>query len=142
NYMYGTIPTTYAAMVNLEELYLERLNLSGTIPDELQSLNKLAIIDLKFSNLEGGIPSWLMNKAATKEFRLNDNKFTSLPDFSSRSDKAQLIINIENNQIPFEDIERYFNSNGTHPFQSFTYAPQRPSVVPPKLMHEIGRAHV
>jgi RHS repeat-associated protein/uncharacterized delta-60 repeat protein len=135
NNMNGSIPASYSSLTNLAELYLERLDLSGPIPDALQSLTNLTFVDLKHSGVEGTIPSWLMNMPATKTFILNDNNFTGLPDFSGRGDKAQLVVNVENNQIPFEDIERYFTSGGSHPFKSFTYAPQRPSITAPKQLH-------
>jgi RHS repeat-associated protein len=111
-------------LTNLTELYLERLNIPGPLPD-LQSLTKLTLADFKFNNFTGAVPAWLMNMPTMKTFILNDNKFTSLPDLSARTDKASLIINIENNAIPVADIERYFTAPNTHPFQKFTYSPQR-----------------
>ncbi|SHI02911.1 RHS repeat-associated core domain-containing protein [Chryseolinea serpens] len=126
--MSGVIPPSYGTLPNLKELYLERLDLTGTIPEELQALTKLTIVDLKFTSLKGDIPAWLMNRSTLKEFRLNDAKFTGLPDFSARTDKASLIIYIQNNEIPVRQIEPYFTAAGKHPFKAFTYGPQRSTI--------------
>lgn len=125
NNMTGTIPPAVGNLTNMTGLYMQRLALRGTIPGEMQTLNKLTIADLKYSNLEGAIPQWLMMKPTMKTFILNNNKFTALPDFSSRTDKKSLVINIENNQIPVEQIERYFTAANVHPFGTLTYGPQQ-----------------
>lgn len=121
----GVIPPSLSNLTNMTGLYLQNLAIGGGIPDELQSLNKLTLVSLNLTNLEGPIPSWLMNKPTLKEFYLNDSKFTSLPDFSARTDKASLIINVQNNLIPAADIERYFTGANTHPFNTFLYGPQK-----------------
>ncbi len=125
NNMTGTIPSDISNLVNMTELYMQRLGLRGGIPDEMQALNKLTVVDFKYSNLEGAVPEWLMKKPTIKTYALNNNNFTSLPDFSSRTDKASLTINLENNQIPSEHIERYFTAANVHPFNVFSYGPQK-----------------
>ncbi|HEY3405545.1 MAG TPA: hypothetical protein VGK59_19315, partial [Ohtaekwangia sp.] len=121
----GTLPSSYSTLANLTGLYLYMMDLEGTIPSSWQSLNQLATIDLKYDSLSGDIPAWLMNKASVKTFDLNNNQFTSLPDFSARTDKASLVIHIENNRIPIADIERYFTGVNTHPFDSLFYSGQQ-----------------
>jgi RHS repeat-associated protein len=122
--MSGTIPSEISNLTNMTELYMQRMKLRGGIPAAMQALNKLSIVDLKKSSLSGGIPEWLMKKSTLKTYILNDNNFTSLPDFSPRTDKSSLTIHIENNLIPVEDIERYFTATNAHPFGVFTYGPQ------------------
>jgi RHS repeat-associated protein len=125
--LHGAIPVSLGNLTKMTGLYLQNMDIAGTIPNELEALTKLTIVDLKFTNLSGPIPAWLMNRPTLKEFRLNNSKFTSLPDFSARTDKASLIINVENNFIPTADIERYFTGANAHPFSTFTYGPQQVS---------------
>jgi RHS repeat-associated protein len=125
NDLEGTIPSEISNLTNLTELYMQRLKLSGGIPSSMQALNKLTLVDLKGSNLSGDIPEWLMKKSTIKTYGLADNDFTSLADFSSRTDKSTLKIYIENNQIPAGHIERYFTAANVHSFSAFTYGPQQ-----------------
>ncbi len=125
NDMSGTIPAEISNLTSMTELYMQRLKLSGGIPSSMQALNKLTLVDLKESNLSGDIPEWLMKKSTIKTYNLEGNNFTSLPDFSSRTDKASLSIYIDNNQIPASHIERYFTASNTHPFSIFSYGPQQ-----------------
>jgi Leucine-rich repeat (LRR) protein len=118
----GPIPDSFSRLNNLTELYLQRLNISGPIPDTLQSLTKLRLVDFKFNNFEGQVPSWLMNRATMKTFILNDNKFTNVPDFSARTDKATLTINLENNQLDFSKLEQLKGLAIT----ALTFTPQKP----------------
>lgn len=124
NNLTGIIPNSFSNLTDLTQLYLQNLEISGPIPDQLVALNKLTIVDLKFTNLSGPIPVWLMMKPTLKTFTLNNSKFTSLPDISSRIDKASLTLQVEGNQIPVTDLERYFTASNTHPFKAFSYGPQ------------------
>ncbi|MFM9841176.1 MAG: RHS repeat-associated core domain-containing protein [Cyclobacteriaceae bacterium] len=129
----GPIPASFSKLTNLTELYMERLAIAGPVPDFLQSLTKLTLADLKFNNFEGTVPAWLMNMPSMKTFILNNNKFTGLPDFSARTDKASLTINLENNAFLVADIERYFTAPNMQPFKKLTYSPQVGKVVSANL---------
>ncbi|HEY8935920.1 MAG TPA: hypothetical protein VIM65_11895, partial [Cyclobacteriaceae bacterium] len=131
NQLTGSIPTSLGSLSLMKTFALGHNNITGTIPDQLQNFSNIRNLDLSHALLSGAIPAWLASKTALRRIALNDNSFTSFPDFSARTDKALLIINIQNNQIPITDIERYFTAANTTPFNTFTYSPQTTSIAAP-----------
>ncbi|HEY8938507.1 MAG TPA: hypothetical protein VIM65_24975, partial [Cyclobacteriaceae bacterium] len=131
NQLTGNIPSSLGSLSLMKTFALGHNNITGTIPDQLQNFSNIRNLDLSHALLSGAIPAWLASKTALRRITLNDNSFTSFPDISARTDKALLIINIQNNQIPITDIEKYFTAANTTQFSTFVYSPQTSSLVTP-----------
>lgn len=131
NQFTGTIPGSLGNLSNLTSLFLGGQNISGTIPDALNDVDNLFYLDLGFSGLEGRIPDWLAAKASLKIINMGGAKFTSLPDFSSRTDKHEISLTVYNNQIALGDIEKNLTGPNTHAFQNFQYTGQQCAPVEP-----------
>jgi len=126
----GELPASIGNLSKLTQLYIWNENITGSIPNEWAALSKLTYISLNNTKLSGTIPSGLINQPALKQMYFNNSQLTGFPDISARTDKASLIINIQNNQIPITDIERYFTAANTTPFNTFIYSPQTLAAAP------------
>lgn len=125
NQLTGSIPATLG---NLNNLWLLRLNtnqLSGEVPAELSSMEKLSSLSLHSNQLSGYFPVQFVNMPQLRYLSTNDNELTGLPDFSSHLNKNLLQLLVANNRLDFSDLEIFFTGGGTHPFQTFTYSPQK-----------------
>ncbi|CAL2240753.1 unnamed protein product [Prunus armeniaca] len=65
NFFQGTIPSSLSSLRGLEELYLQRNNLSGTIPEFLEHFEFLQSLNLSHNNFEGMVPVEGILKNAT-----------------------------------------------------------------------------
>ncbi|KAJ6769988.1 LEUCINE RICH REPEAT FAMILY PROTEIN EXPRESSED, partial [Salix purpurea] len=62
---------------NLEDLYLERNELSGPIPDSISNASKLIVLDLSSNSFSGTIPDSLGNLRNLQKLNLAENLLTS-----------------------------------------------------------------
>ncbi|HTJ48152.1 MAG TPA: hypothetical protein VL443_01780 [Cyclobacteriaceae bacterium] len=133
NKLTGSIPTSLGSLPLMKTLTVSHNDITGTIPDQLQNLTNIKNLDLSHTLITGAVPAWLVNMSKLRGITLNDGKFTSLPNFSTRTDKNLLKIAVENNQLPVADIEQNFTAASTQPFATFTYSPQVNTVTTPAL---------
>lgn len=154
NQFTGTLPLGIVNMPNLKLLYVANNQLEGEIPD-LGGLVNIQNIALQNNRFTGSIGSWIGNLVKMLTFRIDNNKFTevhsnilqlplltnvyftnnqltSIPDFYTYSNKANLNLYIANNYFDFGDLEPLFGS-GTHGIRIFTYSPQKKPVLPAKV---------
>jgi RHS repeat-associated protein len=144
NQLTGAIPTTIGDLSNLKYLYLAANQLTGNIPESFGNLNTVlqlwlhnnllegAIpttlnnpeIRLNNNNLTGSIPLAFLNNLTLHTLLLNDNSLTGIPDFTAHANAVNLNIDVSNNYLLLADIEQNLKSPDSHPFQTFTYAPQ------------------
>jgi RHS repeat-associated protein len=125
NQLSGNLPVWLGSLSLMKTLQAAGNSFTGKIPDQLQNLNNLKTLDLAYTYLSDTVPQWLVNKANLKTVYVNNGNFTAFPQLSSRTDKNLLKISLENNAIPAEYIEQNFTGANTHPFNSFTYRPQK-----------------
>ncbi len=114
----GSIPPEIGGMTSLYALLLESNSLSGPIPAEIGNLTNLYTLKLYDNQLNGAIPATIANCSKLNQIYIQDNQFDGLPDLSSLSYLANLVI--ENNKFTFEDIEPNIGAATG----SFDYSPQ------------------
>ncbi|MEP4093948.1 RHS repeat-associated core domain-containing protein [Reichenbachiella sp.] len=148
NQLTGKIPENIGNLTNLENLYLSDNQLTGNIPASLGNASKLQYLYMQNNQLTGALPTSLSNLTSLKNFHaygnnlsedigvdfnmmpslvsmyLYDNKFSSIPNLSTHTNAANLNFKIENNNIPYADIENNLTGTNTHNFKTFTYSNQ------------------
>uniref|UniRef100_A0A6N2KKF3 non-specific serine/threonine protein kinase n=1 Tax=Salix viminalis TaxID=40686 RepID=A0A6N2KKF3_SALVM len=78
NHLSGHLPSnTGFRLPNLEELYLERNELSGPIPDSISNASKLIVLDLSSNSFSGTIPDSLGTLRNLQKLNLAENVLTS-----------------------------------------------------------------
>lgn len=94
------------------QLALNNNNLSGEIPTNIGNLQELQKLFLAKNNLYGAVPQELASIASCTHYKLNDNMFTSLPDFTGHPQMDKIKLQIDDNNFDFGDLEPFFDSNG------------------------------
>jgi Leucine-rich repeat (LRR) protein len=88
------IPRQIGYLINLEELYFRKRNLTGTIPGEICELNNLEIISLGNNQLSGTIPLNIPKMQNLKRLVLHNNNLEGDISFLNN---INCIVNIANN---------------------------------------------
>lgn len=116
NQLTGNIPV--GLDTNLTDLELNNNQLTGSIPADFEGLSHLIYLELGYNQLTGGIPQRIFKSATLSHVYFNNNLF-SVPTKILGNTRESLIINMENNQFNFSELEqiaqRFFHS---------TYSPQ------------------
>ncbi len=140
----GLLPDELVDLTNLRVLGLSNNGFYGILPANLSTLEYLFSLDLSFNQLEGHIPEeygnfdtlWhtlylnnnlllgdvpnsILNNYKLQRIRLDNNMFTSVPDFTAMTYINEL--KIENNQLTFEDMEP---NQLLVSIDEYTYSPQ------------------
>ncbi len=118
NQLTGTIPTEIGNLANLEVLSLGDNQITGTLPTQIGNLTNLLFLRLASGQFSGAIPTTITNCTMLNQLYIQDNQFDGLPNLSSLSYLASLVI--ENNNFTFEDIEPNVGAAS----QFFDYSPQ------------------
>ena len=124
NQLSGDIPDIFGQMPSLWYLDMRMNQLSGTLPASLGSLSSLQELYLSGNSLSGTIPATLGNLTQLWVTWLYDNQFTGLADLSNHPNKDNLVVQVQENHLPFADLETNFNGIDSHNFFYFSYAPQ------------------
>nr|GMC51412.1 receptor kinase-like protein Xa21 isoform X1 [Ipomoea batatas] len=78
NNLMGTLPSSMGhALLNLEELYLQRNRLSGGIPDTISNCSELIMLALEGNHFSGKLPGSLGNLRLLKYLHLSENMLTN-----------------------------------------------------------------
>lgn len=103
----GEIPATFANLSSIQEIYLQGNNLIGGISPTIfnaTNLPNLTLLRLSFNRLSGIIPNSL-GDLNLSELRLDNNLFTDMEDFSSKTSFNPSIIDVSRNKLEFDDIK-------------------------------------
>ncbi len=122
NQLSGAIPTSLENLVALKSLYLFGNQFSGTLPAGLANLPNLQIVEVQDNQLIGAVPSFTQNLIG---LRLENNRFTSLPDLSNINTWARENwrgLQVQSNILTFKDLLPNKNIFDTNPPSK--YAPQ------------------
>ncbi|MCK4664208.1 MAG: hypothetical protein KAT68_15170 [Bacteroidales bacterium] len=111
-------------LTNLEELNLSENGFEGKIPDSIIYITDLKKLNLSFNLLSGEIPLVITELSQIQNIELNNNHFVSFPDFSQHPNRANINVNITDNNIGFKYLEQCFISEGQSIFNSFIYNDQ------------------
>ncbi len=123
----GQIPTTFANLSSIQEIYIQGNDLTGNInPAIFNTTNfpNLTLLRLAFNRLSGTIPNTL-GDLNLSELSLNNNLFTDMEDFSSKTSFNPAILNVAYNKLEFDDIKpnvpkfTLFTSSGYSPQAEF-----------------------
>nr|WP_321355549.1 gliding motility-associated C-terminal domain-containing protein [uncultured Draconibacterium sp.] len=106
------------------EIILNDNNLEGELPNSIGNLTSLKKLFLARNNLAGAIPQELANIETLLHYKLNNNKFTSLPDFSGHPDLGKIKLQLDNNNLDFGDLEPLFDDNGKSIVSFLSYMDQ------------------
>jgi Leucine-rich repeat (LRR) protein len=82
NNLTGSLPASFGPKT--KQILLANNQLTGSIPPTWWSMTQLSQLALESNNLNGAIPSQLTTTALT-HLRWDNNRFTSLPDLSSKA---------------------------------------------------------
>jgi hypothetical protein len=120
NQLTGNIPPQLGNLSNMREFLLGSNQFSGAIPSELGNLSNVKYLWLENNQLSDSIPTELGNLTGLQELLLYDNQLVNMPDYSSSSMSSSVLeLQVQNNQLTFEDIE---SNVGIAP--TFYYSPQ------------------
>lgn len=126
NDLSGSVPSFVGNWVNLREISLERNGFTDALPTTLSGCTKLLVVKFQKNRFVGAFPSL----ASPDLFYIDgtDNNFTSLPgsftsllkltsvlfpnndlsaipDFSTYSNRTNLVLNVQNNRLDFSQLE-------------------------------------
>ncbi|CAJ1813022.1 unnamed protein product [Sphenostylis stenocarpa] len=124
---------------HVREIYLMRMNLSGSLSPQLDQLSSLEIMDFMWNNLTGPIPKEIGNIKSLKLLLLNGNKLSgSLPDELGNLpnlNRFQVDENQLSGPIP-ESLANMINVRHLH-LNNNSFSGQLPSTLSklPSLMH-------
>ncbi|WZZ72970.1 hypothetical protein YC2023_084340 [Brassica napus] len=109
----GGLPSTFANLVELEDLWIVDLDVTGRIPDFIGSWTKLLTMRIHGTGWSGPIPSSFSNLTSLKELRLGDisNGSSSSLDFIKDMKSLRILVLRNNNltgTIP-SDIGEFSN---------------------------------
>ncbi len=118
NNLTGTIPAELGQLTNLSELWIGGNQLTGTIPEELGDLPELSYLSLSNNQLTGALPASFASMEEMDGLYLDGNDISDIPALTNMPSLRYLWVH--DNQLTFEDIE----PNLDVPSNFFLYAPQ------------------
>jgi Leucine-rich repeat (LRR) protein len=121
NLLTGSIPLEFGNLANLHELALDNNQLVGKIPITINQLNNLQMLYLNNNNFTDSLPDAIGAFPSIHNISINNNQFSYIPDFSSVPWYISAL-EVENNKLEFDDIEKNISLAGTA--DTFTYSPQ------------------
>lgn len=145
NQFNGELPVSLKFLTKLTTLYVNNNQLTGNVPD-LGTLINVEYLQLHNNQFTGAIGSWIGSMNKLRTFRIDNNQFTavhnslmtspqltnvyltsnkltSVPNFFTYSNKANLNLYMAYNLLDFAALEPLFGT-GTHGIKTFTYGPQ------------------
>ncbi|MBX2916279.1 MAG: hypothetical protein KF856_13495 [Cyclobacteriaceae bacterium] len=125
NQLTGNFPTFLASMPKVAYLYVFNNQLTGTLPTDWSGAAMLYYLQCSNNKLTGAIPASLINIPTLTIAYFQSNDFTSMPNFSTKTNKASFMLRVDNNRIDFTTLEPNFTGTNTHPFGYFVFAPQK-----------------
>ncbi|KAL5810566.1 hypothetical protein ACOSQ4_027134 [Xanthoceras sorbifolium] len=106
----GSIPRELGGLTNLRSLNLSNNMLVGEIPDELKSLEKLEDFQVSSNRLNGSIPYWVGNLTNLRVFTAYENQLGGkIPDNLGSASQLKLL-NLHSNQLEGSVPESIFAS--------------------------------
>lgn len=125
NQLTGNFPTFLASMPKVAYLYVFNNQLTGTLPTDWSGAAMLYYLQCSNNKLTGAIPASLINIPTLTIAYFQSNDFTSVPNFSTKTNKSSFLLRLDYNRIDFTTLEPNFTGTNTHPFSSFVFAPQK-----------------
>jgi|GEM_PF-365669 len=117
----GSMPafTGYTSLIGLD---MSKTSTTGQLPN-LTSATGFQWLGI--DSLAGvQIPSWLVGKSSLWYVSAKNTGATTIPNFSTNTNKANLELYVQNNNLDFGSLEPLFTSNGVAPYKVFNYSPQ------------------
>jgi RHS repeat-associated protein len=125
NALTGPVPTFITNFSALYYLFLFNNQLSGPLPQNWSGTPALYYIQLSGNRLTGAIPSSWLSIPALRIAYVHGNDFTSMPNFSTLSYRASMLIRVDNNRLDFTNLEPNFTGTNAHGFSYFVWSPQK-----------------
>ncbi|MCF6361068.1 MAG: hypothetical protein L3J29_09950, partial [Cyclobacteriaceae bacterium] len=133
NQLSGEFPLWLKNKSTITALYLGNNTFTGSLTDFIGDWPNLSALHLTGLGLAGPIPESIGNLTSLQILYLNSNNFTSSPDFTAHPNVSNLRVYVQNNNLPFSNIEQNFSSADTHPFSVFNFNPQSEYGLPSQL---------
>lgn len=121
NQLTGNIPSSFSGLTKMKLFYVNANRLSGPIPPVMGTwplLYAFTISGNKFTS----VPTDILNNPLLTTVTLYDNELTSIPDFSTYSNKANLVLDIRNNRLDYTKIEPLIGAG----IKTLSYNTQKP----------------
>ncbi|MFN7233346.1 MAG: hypothetical protein ACK5SS_08100, partial [Cyclobacteriaceae bacterium] len=125
NQLTGNVPAFLTTLPALHTLFLFANQLSGELPQNWSGTPQLYYLQISGNRLTGSVPASLLALPSLRFAYFHSNDFTSIPNFNTAVNKANLYLRVDNNRLDFSSLEPNFTGNGTHGFTDFVYAPQK-----------------
>ncbi|TXI70181.1 MAG: hypothetical protein E6Q41_01690 [Cyclobacteriaceae bacterium] len=125
NQLSGSFPNFLASLPKVAYLYIQGNQLTGTLPSDWSGTPLLYYLQCSNNKLTGAIPASLLNLPSLTIAYFASNDFTSMPNFSTKTNKASFLLRVDYNRIDFTTLEPNFTGTNTHPFSYFVFAPQK-----------------
>lgn len=125
NQLTGNFPAFLASLPKVAYLYVFNNQLTGPLPVDWSGAPMLYYLQCSSNKLTGAIPASLINLPSLTIAYFTGNDFTTMPNFSTKTNKASFLLRVDNNRIDFTTLEPNFTGTNTHPFSYFVFAPQK-----------------
>ncbi len=130
NDLIGELPNSFKQLSKLQNVYLQDNQLEGPLELENWGAANLKILYAYDNNFTGALPATLDHYGSLGNFRVQNNNFSSIPDFKNHPNLAALNVFVENNQLPFAELEKLFTApDALIAGKSITYAPQKNQII-------------
>ena len=123
NLFEGVLPRSIGTLSNLRYLYIGYNLFSGELPRSMSNLVQLITIDFTGTPFEGTLPSFV-NCPFLFNVYFAVSKISSLGDFYQHPELQDIGVYIDETSLDFEDLEPFFNPDGSEKPYFLFYAPQ------------------
>ena len=121
----GQLPSFIGSLSNLEILAVGNTDLEGEIPESWSSLTRLQVLELNDLHITGIVPQWVAELPQLMKFNISNASVTSIPDFGSHPSHPNLKVDVRNNYLDFQSIEKNLTSWSPLVLSKFQYSPQK-----------------
>ncbi|MGB5977042.1 MAG: hypothetical protein WBG62_06510, partial [Cyclobacteriaceae bacterium] len=133
NMFSGIIPENLGQMTTLEYLKLDDNELEGPIPSSIGNGGNLRAVYLGENNLSGTIPASFNQATGLLTLSLSFNNLSAVSDLTSHTNAANLRIYAGNNRLPWDEIVKLLEPDGSHVFSVYEFSSQTPDQAPPQI---------
>ncbi|MGB4973045.1 MAG: leucine-rich repeat domain-containing protein, partial [Cyclobacteriaceae bacterium] len=107
NQLIGNIPSSFSGLTSMRLFYANSNFLSGDIPPAIGSWPLLNAFNVNYNKFKS-LPNEILNNPILTSVSLYNNEVTSIPDFSSYTNRANLVLDVRGNRMSFSELETLY----------------------------------
>lgn len=104
NQLIGNIPSSFSGLTSMRLFYANSNLLSGDIPSVIGSWPLLYAFNVNYNKFKS-LPDEILNNPILTSVSLYNNELTSIPNFSTYSNRANLVLDVRGNRLSFSELE-------------------------------------